>query len=224
MSLYKVEMSKIIESPSKKFKVEIMKNGDVPHSSRVRLSDKDDNLIHEYVTIQAIAAAINVFVIINGTEWWIGGRHYMLRMFVNCETGQVFDDPDNRESSEEYKEGYEFIWTNNLTVSPKGNYLMVVGCMWAYPYQWKLYDISALTNNKPKPDVSSDMVRELSLYDHLRHKHEEDDEDAYADLDDDTIFTYEFVKDNEIAVSYIGEDKPCNTLDLFDYEATHLNI
>ena len=62
------------------------------------------------------------------------------------------------------------------------------------------------------------MIRELSLYDHLRHEHEEDDADAYADLDDDTIFTYEFVKDNEIAVTYIGEDKSYNTLDLFDYE------
>lgn len=226
-----------IISKSKEFKVEIhpLETTDKIYKRNIKVMDKNNKIIHEYIQKYA-TSPLNQFVIINGQEWWIGGREYMLRLFVNCETGQVFDDPDKRELSSSFKGGSEFIWGGNVKISPKGNYLMVVGCMWSFPYEWRLYDISNMIknveNNTPDPDEDADeedvfMVREISLYKHLRDKTEIQEGDPRYEasenpLYDDEVFTYEFVSDNEITIKYIDENdrkwKYYNTIDLVAYE------
>jgi len=226
-----------IFSESKNFKVEIypLETIDKIYKSNIKVMDKNNKIIHEYIQKYA-TSPLNQFVTINGQEWWIGGREYMLKLFVNCETGQVFDDPDKRELSNSFKSGSEFIWRGDVKISPKGNYLMVVGCTWAFPYEWRLYDISNMiknvTNNMPDPDEDADeedvfMIREISLYKHLRDKTEiqEDDpryEASKNPLYDDEVFTYEFVSDNEITIKYIDVKewkwKYYNTIDLVAYE------
>lgn len=225
---------KTIISKSKEFKVEIQpsETTDTNHNT-VKLTDKNGNIIHEYIQT-GMASPLNQFVTINGQEWWIGGRHYMLRLFVNCETGQVFDDPDKREFSKAYKSGTEFIWAGNVIVSPNGNYLMVVGCIWACPYEWQLYDISNLIRNKvndnpePKEDAGeheSFTIREIPLHRHLRENDDFQEDDPRYEasenwLGDDEVFTYKFETDNEITIKYIDgkEWKYYNTIDLFAYE------
>ena len=40
--------------------------------------------------------------------------------------------------------GSEFIWAGNTMISSNGKYFMVVGCIWGCPYEWKLYDTTAI--------------------------------------------------------------------------------
>jgi hypothetical protein len=223
-----------IISESKRFIVtrEYLKSveEDSRNKIRVKLTDANDNLIHEYFEA-GFSSPINQFVTIRGQEWWIGGRHYMLKLFVNCETGQVFDDPDKREFSNYYKSGSEFIWAGPVKVSPNGNYLIVVGCVWSFPYEWQLYDIRNLLeareppNKEPNEDNDEDecfMVRRMSLYDNLRYKTfpEDDPRNKISEnwLGDDEVFDYEFgPSDNELTVKYIDEEtkewKYYNTID-----------
>ena len=105
----------------------------------------DNHIIHQYKQHNG-SEPFNGFVKIRDQEWWFGGRHYMLKLFVNCETGEVFDDPLRREESSSYESGYEFIWTGPCIVSPGGNYMMMDGCVWSFPYETKLYDISELSS------------------------------------------------------------------------------
>ena len=171
-----------------------------------------------------------------GQEWWFGGRDYMLKLFVNCETGQVFDDPNKRECSNAYKSGSEFIWTGPLIVSPNGHFMFVNGCMWSFPSEWRLYDMRNITTNAlsisydhlPNPDPSDDdkegrLIREIDLYEHLTIDAFDTDDERYEYesywLGDDEMFTFEFVSDNEITVKYCHnkEWKYFVTIDLSRY-------
>lgn len=98
------------------------------------------------------------FVLLNGVEWWISGRDYMLQLFVNCETGEVYDDPNKVEQSEDYIKGSMFIWRGNAIASPDGKYLFVEGCFWACPYEWRLFDISDLKNGYKEIDLMNDIT------------------------------------------------------------------
>ena len=113
----------------------------------------------------------------------------MLKLFVNCETGQVFDDPNKREFSNAYKNGSEIIWTGPLIVSPNGHFMFVNGCMWSFPGEWRLYDMRNITTNAlsfsydhlPNPDPSDDdkearLIRQIDLYDYLTVKEFDKDE------------------------------------------------
>ena len=184
---------------------------------------------------QQVASLPNEF----GQEWWFGGRDYMLKLFVNCETGQVFDDPNKREFSNAYKSGSEFIWTGPLIVSPNGHFMFVNGCMWSFPGEWRLYDMRNITTNAlsfsydhlPNPDPSDDdkearLIRQIDLYDYLTVKEFDKDDERYEYesywLGDDEMFTFEFVTDDEITVKYYHNKKwkYFNTIDLSQYKSS----
>jgi hypothetical protein len=173
---------------------------------------------------------------LGGQEWWFGGRDYMLKLFVNCDTCQVFDDPNKRECSNAYKSGSEFIWTGPLIVSPNGHFMFVNGCVWSFPNEWRLYDIRNITTNAlsisydhlPNPDPYDDdtegrLIRQISLYEYLTTNAFDTDDERYQYEDywlgDDDIFTFEFVSDNEITVKYYHDKewKYYITIDLSRY-------
>jgi hypothetical protein len=190
------------------------------------------NIIYKYKQSNS-HSPINKFVKLGGQEWWFGGRDYMLKLFVNCETGKVFDDPNKREFSKAYKSGSEFIWTGPLIVSPNGHFIFVTGCMWSFPYEWRFYDIRNITTNTsitcddlPIPDPYDNdeegvFIRQIDLYDHLTIKEFDKDDERYEYesywLGDDEIFTFEFVTDDEITVKYYHnkEWKYFNTIKLY---------
>jgi hypothetical protein len=193
------------------------------------------NIIYEYKQSNS-HSPINQFVKLGDQEWWFGGRDYMLKLFVNCDTCQVFDDPNKREFSNDYKRGSEFIWGGPVNASPNGHFIFVTGCMWAFPYEWRLYDIRNITTNAlslsyydlPNPDPDDEdedgiFIRQISLYDYLTEKDfDEDDERFQYDshwLGDDETFTFEFITDNIITVKYNhnNEWKYFNTIDLSHY-------
>lgn len=169
---------------------------------------ENNEIIHEYKQHNG-HSPLNKFITISGKEWWFGGRNYMLKLFVNCESGEVFDDPNKRELSTAYKGGSEFIWTGPVIVSPNGQFMFVNGCMWSFPYEWRLYDIRNITN-----------IFQIDLYDYLVLKEfdEGDERLQYEDdwLGDDDLFKFEFVTDYEITVKYYHnrEWKYFNTIDL----------
>jgi hypothetical protein len=192
------------------------------------------NIIYTYKQFNS-HSPINKFVKLGGQEWWFGGRDYMLKLFVNCETGQVFDDPNKREFSNAYKNGSEFIWTGPLIVSPNGHFIFVNGCMWSFPSEWRLYYIRNITTNTmsnndhlpiPEPCYDDDeggLIRQISLYHYLTVKEFDKDDERYEYEDywlgDDEMFTFEFVTDDKITVKYYHnkEWKYFNTIDLSQY-------
>ena len=183
------------------------------------------NIIYEYKQFNS-HSPINKFVKLCGKEWWFGGRDYMLKLFINCDTCQVFDDPNKREFSTAYKNGSEFIWTGPLIVSPNGHFMFVNGCMWSFPSEWRLYDIRNITTNLSitcDSDEEGKMIHPIDLYDYLTIKEFDKDDERYEYesywLGDDEMFTFEFVTDVEITVKYYHnkEWKYFNTIDLSNY-------
>jgi hypothetical protein len=225
-----------ISSDSKKYKVTIEKDDGGDQTTYTIFSSVEGETKHEkdkYVIVKVINvetgniihkykqfnshSPINKFVTLGSNEWWFGGRDYMLKLFVNCETGQVFDDPNKREFSKAYKSGSEFIWTGPFIVSPNGHFIFVNGCMWSFPYEWRFYDIRNITTNPsitydlPNPDPydgeeEGKLIRQISLYDYLTVKEFDEDDERYEYEDywlgDDEMFTFEFVTDDEITVKY----------------------
>ena len=155
-----------IFSDSKKYKVTIEKDNSDEQTTYTIFSSVEGETKHEkdkYKIVKVINvetgniiytykqfnshSPINTFVKLGGQEWWFGGRDYMLKLFVNCDTCQVYDDPNKREFSNSYKSGSEFIWSQPLVVSPNGHFMFVNGCMWSFPNEWRLYDIRNMTTN-----------------------------------------------------------------------------
>jgi hypothetical protein len=244
-----------IFSDSKKYKVTIEKDDSGDQTTYTIYSSVEGETTHEkdkYEIVKIICvetgniiytykqfnshSPFNKFVKLGGQEWWFGGRDYMLKLFVNCETGQVFDDPNKREFSNAYKNGSEFIWTGPVIVSPNGHFIFVNGCMWSFPSEWRLYDIRNITTNtsigyddlpdKFDPyddDEDGRLIRQIRLYDYVTVKEFDKDDERYQYEDywlgDDETFTFEFVTDDEITVKYYHnkEWKYFNTIDLSQY-------
>ena len=247
-----IDDNKCIFSNSKRYKVTIDKDDSGDQTTYTVFSSVEGETKHEkdkYVIVNVVRvdnghiiykykqfnshSPINQFVTLGGKEWWFGGRDYMLKLFVNCETGQVFDDPNKREFSKAYKSGSEFIWEGPVIPSPNGHFMFVNGCMWSFPSEWRLYDIRNITMNTPSnsfinlsiPDPDDGdkdrvLIRQIDLYEYLKVEEFDEDDERYeyqADwIGDDERFTFEFVTDNEITVKYYHkrEAKYYNTIDL----------
>ena len=76
----------------------------------------------------------------NNQDWLLGGSTYMSQTFVNCDTGEVYDNTEQLKMTIEYQKGNSFCWSR-CEVSPNENMLMVIGCYWACPYEYKFFDI-----------------------------------------------------------------------------------
>jgi len=75
------------------------------------------------------------FVTKGDTEYLITGRSYMSQTIVNLETGQDMEPQDY------HYNGSGFCWAQ-AKLSPDGNVLVVDGCHWAAPYEFRFYDFS----------------------------------------------------------------------------------
>lgn len=100
------------------------------------------------------------FVTLANKEWFVSGRHYMLQLFLDLESGRVSDDVLNEEESEDYQDGTSFIWCAPAQSSPDPRVLLVDGCIWALPYEWRLFDVRDVSRGWP----------ELSLWDCVEWK------------------------------------------------------
>lgn len=123
------------------------------------------------------------FININGQEWWFGGRDYTTRLFVNCETGEMYDS-----CHEDVDINY--IWAQIAEISSNGKYVLVDGCIWACPYQWRLYDISDIKHGYKEIDLLND----VEIYDIYDKKM-----DFYSISDSDD-YNLSFSSDNKISI------------------------
>lgn len=91
-------------------------------------------------------------------EWLITGRSYMSQTVVNLETGDIYEPAGDQH------DGFAFCWADCM-LSPDGNTLMVDGCHWACPYEFRFYDFTDPSKGWP----------ELKIY--------KDGEETYLDAD-----------------------------------------
>ncbi len=100
-----------------------------------------------------LCAAFMGFYVANGVEWLLGGTHYMYKLIVNCDRGVLFDDVTSIKPHE------GFIWCD-VKVSPCGTKLAAMGCVWAFPYQAFVYDLSPLEDTGKIVVPDTDMSEE----------------------------------------------------------------
>ncbi len=68
-------------------------------------------------------------------EYLIAGRSYMGQTVVDLDDGKEWNDPKHPAGYE----GHEFCWAA-CQLSPDGRTLLVDGCHWACPYEYRFYD------------------------------------------------------------------------------------
>lgn len=105
----------------------------------------DNELIYKYKQENSFNT-FNGFVTVGDQEWWLGGRNYLLKMFVNCTTGKAYDDPGKRGESEAYKYGTEWIWVNKPDPEVLfDRFLRVKAIVWGISVDdWLYYDLKKL--------------------------------------------------------------------------------
>lgn len=83
------------------------------------------------------------FISKDDQEWFIAGRSYMSQTVVNLDTEKEYE-PDG----DQYN-GYAFCWGGPYSLSPDGNTLLVCGCFWAAPWEYKFFDFTDPTKGWP---------------------------------------------------------------------------
>lgn len=89
------------------------------------------------------------FVTKNDQEYLITGRSYMSQTIVNLDTGEEFEP-----TGDQYKSN-AFCWAT-CYLSPDGNTLIVDGCVWAGPYEYRFYDFTDPSKGWPELRIGDD--------------------------------------------------------------------
>ena len=82
------------------------------------------------------------FVTKDGREHLITGRSYTSQTIVDLDLGQEYERADVDEDN-------DFIWVH-CSISPDGETLVVDGCYWACPYEYKFFDVRDLARGWPE--------------------------------------------------------------------------
>jgi len=88
-------------------------------------------------------------------EYLISGRSYMGQTIVNLETGIGYDDKIWK-ADKKYT-GFEFCWARHW-LSPDGNTLVVNGCVWAGPYEFRFFDFTDPAEGWPHVAIPKDLI------------------------------------------------------------------
>lgn len=128
---------KEIDSPSGRFKL-LIRYYDTKKGcwmfSRGTIYRKSDGV--EVCDIKRNYGVFNhSFVEKDGQEWLITGRSYMSQTIINLDTGQEYEPKGDQFDS------MAFCWSSHK-LSPDGNILVVEGCHWAAPYEFRFFDFS----------------------------------------------------------------------------------
>lgn len=77
----------------------------------------------------------HTFLIKDGREYLIAGRSYMSQTIVDLDRGHEYEPPGD------HYDGSSFCWVD-CSLSPDGNTLVVDGCIWACPGEYRFYDFT----------------------------------------------------------------------------------
>ena len=83
------------------------------------------------------------FLTKNNQEWVVTGRSYMSQTIINLDTGEIFEP-----EGDQYNGG-AFCWIGATLLSDERT-LMVEGCVWACPYEYRFYDFSDPSKGWPE--------------------------------------------------------------------------
>jgi len=123
---------KEVLSPSGRFRLTITnyKSGWLSRGVVTRVEDGVElaNIIRNYSFKYS-------WVIKGGSEYLITGRSYMSQTIVNLETGAILEPKGNQ------YDGHTFCWAL-ASLSPDSNTLVVDGCHWACPYEFRFFDFT----------------------------------------------------------------------------------
>lgn len=118
----------------------------------------------------------------------------MLKLFVNLDTGEIYDDPNNREQSRTYNNG-----CNLRDISPDENKILIEGAFWATPSEYRLYDIHDSSHGyiphnpyefREHDDDNKSINNDIEKYYEKYYMPYEDDDCKYKFIDNNTIGKY----------------------------------
>lgn len=99
-----------------------------------------------------LASFQHSFVMKDEHEYLIAGRSYMSQTIVDLDRGREF------EPSGDHYNGAAFCWAS-CSLSPDGNTLVVDGCVWACPYEFRFFDFKDPSRGwPPLPIVGTECI------------------------------------------------------------------
>lgn len=124
-----------VKSPSGKYELLIRTYGTKPgcwnysRGTVYRISDGAEicDIKRDYSTFH------HSWITKNNQEWLISGYSYLNQVAINLDTGEIFENGG--------KDPNAFCWAQ-CNISPDGNTLVVEGCYWAFPYEYKFFDFT----------------------------------------------------------------------------------
>jgi hypothetical protein len=126
-------------SPSGRFRLEVRKYRTKPNCwmySRGTVTRVADGAVVADLC-RNYSAFHHSFVTKDGRDFLITGRSYMGQTIVDLEREQAWNDPRWPDGYE----GHEFCWAA-IKLSPDGRTLLVDGCHWACPYEYRFFDFT----------------------------------------------------------------------------------
>jgi hypothetical protein len=92
------------------------------------------------------------------TEYLISGRDYTSQTIINCETGHIYDNTDDKGKD-------PFCWSQMWQVDT--NTLCVLGCYWGGSYVYSFFDFSNLNLGWKRLDVKRSNGLPMPKYDYI---------------------------------------------------------
>lgn len=129
-------------------------------------------------------------------HYLVSGRSYMKQTFIDCNTGELFDNTDDPNAS-------QFCWSEIYAMN--SNTLAVHGCFWGAGYEFKFFDVSDLSKGWPEikydksiykymePDLCHVKVENDKI---IIKSHEDYDEETDEPINDIYIITLERQENN----------------------------
>lgn len=133
------EINKIIKSPKEKYTLKISSIETKPGCWNYTIGEVSNSLVEVITSIKRNYSSFPYLFVEdhpNGHDYFIGGKDYQGQTVVELDTGKIKDF-----LPEEAKQGHGFCW-GSYTWSPEQQLLIVSGCHWACPYEWRFYDFS----------------------------------------------------------------------------------
>lgn len=98
------------------------------------------------------------FVTKDGRELLVTGRSYMGQTIVDLDRGLEWNDPKHPDGYD----GHEFCWAASV-LSPDGRTLLVDGCHWACPYEYRFFDLTDPAEGWPALPIRDAAGNDASL-------------------------------------------------------------
>lgn len=140
----------------------------------------DTEIIYSYIQKNEIYKPVNKFILINGEDWWFGGKTLEYKLIINLNEIQVFDESIHLNILDDSSKTFKWC---DITVSRDSNTLLVYGYNTKtrnLPGKYRLFDISS---------IFEDGINEILLKNKF---------DLYEYEKDGSWVVYEFYDNNSI--------------------------